>query len=328
MILRLLLWTLGLLASSALAQTETLPRAVPVDAQAERTSPARTARAARRSPTPPPAGQPRPLVALPENWIFQSAASDEFSGTVLDEEKWQSDVPSWGTWSWDPANVSLGGERLALRMVHEPHQRARRTLHYKSGVVRSRDRFTYGYFEARIKGCQVHPGASPGFWLYSIGEERGNVRYSEVDIVELLQATGVVNRPSLMDFNLHARILDREGKEVILGPTTDPEICANRWRAPFDPRRGYHVYSAMVTPKRIVWFVNGRQVASQENLHWHLPMHLVLSLALRAPHVRQVGDKREPVPEKARDRGFPTTMEVDYVRVWTPPGPRRTATRQ
>jgi beta-glucanase (GH16 family) len=327
MTLRLLPWLLVLLLPSAHAQNEPVLRAVPVESE---TPPAlaQKAGAARKTPTPPPAGPPQPLVTLPGNWVYQPGVSDEFAGTSLNSEKWESDVRSWGTWSWDPSNASLGGDRLALRMVHEPHQRANRTLYYKSGIVRSRTQFTYGYFEARIKGCPLHPGASPGFWLYSIGAQSGKLRYSEIDIVELLQATGTVKRPALMDFNLHARILDGQGKEVVLGPTSHADLCAHRWRAPFDPRRGFHVYSAMITPKRIVWFVNGREVASEENLYWHLPMHLVLSLALRAPHVRQVGDTREPVPEKARGRGFPTAMEVDYVRVWTPPGPKRTAGRE
>lgn len=323
---RFLPWSLSLLLATDPLRAEPALRAVPVEPAPA--APAAKPSAARNSATPPPAGEPRPLVGLPENWIFRDAVSDEFAGVSLDAEKWESDVPSWGTWSWDPANVSQAGERLALRMVHEPHQRAKRTLFYKSGIVRSRAQFTYGYFEARIKGCPLHPGASPGFWLYSIGAEKGRLRYSEIDIVELLQATGVVNRPAQMDFNLHARLLDGEGKEVVLGPTTHTDLCAHRWRAPFDPRKGFHVYSAMVTPKRIVWFVDGRQVADEDNLHWHLPMHLVLSLALRAPHVRQVGDKREPVPEKARSRGFPTAMEVDYVRVWTPPEPRRGSARE
>jgi len=262
---------------------------------------------------------PTPRVPIPPDWKLLSAASDEFNAAGLDLGKWESDPGSWGTWSWDPRNVAQGGGRLALTMVHAPHERAKRTLFYKSGIVRSKAEVTYGYFEARIKGCHLFPGASPAFWLYSLGSYPGRVSYAEIDVVEMQQDSGPVKRPRMLDFNLHGRIRQGNGSEVTIGPGKNPELCEHRWRANFDPRNDFHVYSALVTAKRIIWYVDGQEVASEENPHWHLPMRVVLSLALRAPYVREEGGEKYPVPEKASGKGFPTTMEVDYVRVWTPP---------
>jgi hypothetical protein len=59
-------------------------------------------------------------------------------------------------------------------------------------------------------------------------------------------------------------------------------------------------------------------VATADNLNWHLPMRMVLSLGLRDPHVKESGGVKSPVPKKATSKGFPTAMEVDYVRVWAP----------
>lgn len=49
---------------------------------------------------------------------------------------------------------------------------------------------------------------------------------------------------------------------------------------------------------------------------WHLPMNLTLSLGLRHPHIGWVGMDMKPQPNAATAEGFPTAMEVDYVRVW------------
>lgn len=264
---------------------------------------------------------PVPLVPIPGQWSLVPALSDEFNGPRIDFAKWENDPGSWGPWSWDVKNVSQGGGHLDIRMVFEPHERQGQRLFYKSGIIRSKVEITTGYFEARIKGCHTFPGASPAFWLYSLGDRPGRVSYCEVDVVELLQDKSKVKRPAIMDFNLHARVRNGDVKTsapVQVGPSTNPGLCAHQWRAPFDPRKDFHVYSAVVTTKNITWYVDGRQVASAENLNWHLPMRLVLSMGLRSPHVKEEGGVKSPVPEKATARGFPTSMQVDYVRVWAP----------
>ncbi len=56
--------------------------------------------------------------------------------------------------------------------------------------------------------------------------------------------------------------------------------------------------------------------ARKPNQYWHLPMNLILSLGLRHPHIGWVGQDMKPQPKAATAEGFPTSMEVDYVRVW------------
>jgi beta-glucanase (GH16 family) len=306
-------------------QAEPLLRAVPVEAAPEKRRwfgherPTRPeAGPSQPLPSAPPTGPAMPLVPIPSHWKPVASLSDEFNSPGVDPAKWETNPGSWGPWSWDPANVSQSGGRLALRMVHEPHTRKDLQLFYKSGIVRSREEITVGYFEARIKGCPTFPGASPAFWLYSLGDRPGRVSYCEVDVVELQQDSRKVRRPAVMDFNLHGRVRDAAGALQQVGPSTNPALCAHQWKAPFDPRKGYHVYSAVVTTKHITWYVDGLQVATADNLNWHLPMRMVLSLGLRDPHVKESGGVKSPVPKKATSKGFPTAMEVDYVRVWAP----------
>ncbi len=71
-----------------------------------------------------------------------------------------------------------------------------------------------------------------------------------------------------------------------------------------------------MTPELITWFIDGEEVAQKENSYWHEPMNITLSLGLRYPHIGWKGQDIKPIPGAATSEGFPTSMEVDYVRVW------------
>jgi beta-glucanase (GH16 family) len=259
----------------------------------------------------------QPLGKIPGKWEYAAEFSDEFNASAVDAGKWDSNPRSWGTWSWDAKNAVQQDGQLRLRMMYEPHTRNGQKLFYKSGIIRSRKPLTYGYYEARIKGCSLFPGACPSFWTFSDSAKSGKFRYSEVDFVEMQQ-----NRNNQgvkrMDCDLHCRIENEKGEEVWIRPLQDPALCAHVWQAPWDPRADFHVYGGEVTPEKITWYIDGQMVATAENRYWHLPMFVTLSLGLRAPYERYVKGDRVVVAEKSTGNGFPTEMTVDYVRVWKP----------
>ena len=88
-----------------------------------------------------------------EQLTFVAGQSDEFNSDKIDLEKWNIDSKDFGPWSWEPDNVVQKGGSMHLRMVQKDHQRRGEQLHYTSGMARSDKTITYGYFEARIKGC-------------------------------------------------------------------------------------------------------------------------------------------------------------------------------
>ncbi len=256
-------------------------------------------------------------------WVLKPAFSDEFNLANIDPRKWNNKPASWGPWTWDENNAYIENGKLILRMTYEPHTRkGAQRLFYKSGIIRSHRQMTYGYYEARIKGCRLFPGACPAFWAYSNGKQStGEVRYCEIDFVELQmnelnRQTKVRDPVNHIDMNLHLRLADKDGKVRWVRPMMDPELCANSWMAPWDPRDDFHVYGADVTPEMIVWYIDGKEVARKPNKYWHLPMNLALSLGLRHPHIGWVGQDMKPVPQAATGEGFPTSVEVDYIRVW------------
>lgn len=264
------------------------------------------------------------------DWEYIAEQSDEFDGDLVDGKKWNVDSQDFGPWSWEPQNVTQKAGSLHLQMVHKDHQRGKASLHYTSGMARNDKTIIYGYFEARVKGCSRYPGACPSFWLYSIGPQNRfessdgeTVAYSEIDIVELQQSEFdfetkkhfPVNR---IDCNLHTTLI-KNGKRVWARPNNRPDLCQNHFDSPWNPREDYHIYAVDNSRDWIVWYIDGQEVAKKPNLYWHLPMHVTLSLGLRYPFVAYKDGERVAVDEVTTAEGFPTTMSVDYVRVWQRP---------
>ena len=90
---------------------------------------------------------------------------------------------------------------------------------------------------------------------------------------------------------------------------------ANEYKAPFDPREDFHTYGCMVSRDEIVWYVDGVEVGRKKNQYWHRKMNVALSLGLRAPYAKFENNRLVP-NEKHPANNLPTSMKVDYVRVW------------
>lgn len=284
-------------------------------------------------------------------WQLIESLSDEFNGATLELSKWDNDINDWGPWSWEPDNTSIDSEgHLHLTMRYEEHtgerwaningnrQSLTNDMFYKSGIVRSKQTITYGYFEAKIKGNPTFPGASPAFWLYSnaVDRDAANMQptkaeqafYSEVDIVELQQrewsditGTAKWDDEKVIDMNLHAVIRGESGEQIQVRPHNDySELAQNKLLVDFDPRQDFHIYGAEITPETVTWYLDGKQVFQKPNKYWHLPMRVTLSLGLRSPLVtyqctgEYEGLARCPVRDQATGVGYPNDMEVDWIR--------------
>ncbi|MCK9199932.1 MAG: family 16 glycosylhydrolase [Gallionella sp.] len=238
-------------------------------------------------------GEVKPLFSQKSGWKLVPQMSDEFGGKALDIAKWDNDVKDWGVWSWEPENAWVDNGRLNMRMKYEEHRRGQWTLFYKSGIVKSKaPPIRYGYFEARIKAASRFPGVAPAFWAY---RDDGS-EWTEIDFVELTQRRHDV---TIIDTDIHVF------KQVSF-PGTLPLQEVRSWKSPWDPRSAFHVYGCEWDEKEIRWYIDGRLVQARKNDYWHQALDITLSLGVR-------GDlKTTATPE-----GFPTTAQVDYVRVWT-----------
>ncbi|TWT84421.1 Kappa-carrageenase precursor [Planctomycetes bacterium CA13] len=266
-------------------------------------------------------------VGVPGDWAFVRELSDEFNTTEVDVKKWTKDMSPWGERAWRPENVFQKDGSLIIKAEYDPHTVRGKKYFYTMGILRSNAPTTYGYFEARIKGCSKFPGLCPGFWLYSPNR---NVRfkvngetvcYSEIDIVEMQQGLWTKDLEgnasvSRIDCNLHTRLL-KNGKEEWVRPNGYPEICQNHWDAPWDPRDDFHLYAVENSKEWIVWYIDGKEVARKPNLYWHLAMNVTLTVEARPPLIKWAGDDgRLPDADNITAEGFPSEMKVDYVRCW------------
>ncbi len=264
-----------------------------------------------------------------DGWTIRWDRSDDFNGDEVDWRKWNKSPENFGAWVWDNENnvaVSSGVLQITMRRLPTPVVKGRRPpTPYTSGMLKSHVTGTYGYYEARLKGAPLFPGVCPSFWLYSKIDDsivnEGETRYSEVDIVELTQrGDRVEGNERIADCNLHAILSN--GKPGMPGrhwhrPGDEQYKAeqANEVRLPFDPRDDFHTYGCEITPETITWFIDGKMIGQKRNRHWHREMNVALSLGLRPPY--SIYTVKGFVPsEVAVTDEFPTTMEVDYVRVW------------
>lgn len=261
-----------------------------------------------------------PVAELGEVWELDPNFSDEFNADTINSKIWQTDVGGWGIRSWSKDCVTQKDGKLSLAMRYEEHQPKDEKYFYKMGIARSLQKTVYGYYEARIKGASLFPGVCPAFWLYSSGEQKvidgDTITYSEIDIVELTMGEDKGTTVKTIDCNLHMRLV-RDGQEVWQRPNTHPELCKTQMEATWDPRDDFHIYACENRPDSIIFYVDNKRIGAKKNYYWHLPMNLTFTMEPRKPHHRYTDkDGRAPVPEAATREGFPTSMEVDWVRVW------------
>ncbi|MEN6363401.1 MAG: family 16 glycosylhydrolase [Bacteroidales bacterium] len=244
----------------------------------------------------------KPLSDPNGTWTILSDYSDEFNATTgLDLTKWDNDINNWGVWIWDTKNVWVTEGNLHIRMQNIENNRNGKTFYFTSGAVRQKKTITYGYFEARVKGCPTFPGVCPAFWMYSSKQALNNVTYNEIDFMEVQQRQHNIKG---IDTNTHYSING--------APWVDTK---NFYNAPFAPNDGFHVYGCNVTPSNITFYIDGVQVATNTNQYFILPMNIIFSMGVRPPLMTYENAKKVPVEIKNAP-GFPTEMLVDYVRVW------------
>ncbi len=271
-----------------------------------------------------------PLTATStDQWKIRWDRSDDFNGEEVDWRKWNKSPENFGAWGWDNENnvaVSNGVLQITMRRLPTPIVKGGRApTPYTSGMLKSHVTETFGYYETRLKGAPLFPGVCPSFWLYSKIDDsivtQGETRYSEVDIVELTQrGDRVEGNERIADCNLHAILSN--GKPGIPGrqwqrPNDErfKDEQANELRLSFDPRDDFHTYGCEITTETITWFIDGKTIGRKPNRYWHREMNVALSLGLRPPYSTYTVKGFVPSDVEVNDE-FPTTMEVDYVRIW------------
>lgn len=232
---------------------------------------------------------PASVLADPVGTDWTLMFSDDFDGTVLDVNKWNT-CYWWGCTNaanhelelYQPDDVMVQYGTLHLRA----QQRSANGYNYTSGMIDSHDRFAfqYGYVEMRAK-LPKGQGLWPTFWLLS-----RNGWPPEIDIMENLG-----HEPNRVHLTFH------------YNSSSDHLSSGTHWDGP-DFSADYHTFAVEWNPQRLIWYVDGVEQKRYEDATQipAEPMYILANLA--------VGGDWPGSPDASTP--FPSYFDIDYIKVW------------
>lgn len=268
----------------------------------------------------PDRGLPHPLpirgknYVCVKNWTFGSAAVDAISDTAaLTSNFYPYYIYNGGTLNYLTGEVqryqAFGGTNHVFGTDHlNLHADAMDSAGAglcKSGMIRSKEAFRYGYFECYMK-VPTGTGIFPAFWL----NPQDHTWPPEIDIVEIVDNTGNGGTDSTLKSFHHS------GDVIHHYPTYQLTDQYGAYIPGYDLSADYHLYSCEWTPKECSWYVDERLVKTIPYfaLHptsggvtgvWGGFMHVIANLAIGGgwPGAPAVGT-------------VPCDCKVKYIRVW------------
>lgn len=198
--------------------------------------------------------------------------------------------PSIGmsAFDWKPGTLTIAAR--PNRFADNPVTNG---LPYLSGLITTEKSFslTYGYFEARI-AFPSQKGIWPAFWLLPVPKGRGgqlqNPGTTEIDVFESIGEAGKLY------FTYYPELPNGEKKGNGFPLQTDLDLSQ------------FHTYGMLVTPKVLVWYLDGREVRRAINKDYHQPLYMLLNLA--------IGGTWPGKPDASTQ--WPAQMGIDWVRAY------------
>ena len=250
---------------------------------------------------------------------WESAFADEFDGDALDTSRWNYrnvgvyNIEDDGRCSKsDPSAAQVSGGALQLQVRLDPARTGEPcrtpdfgTLdYYLNGRIDTEGNFgfTRGVAAARVK-FQEGRGQHGAFWLQSAAPVPGvpALTGAEVDVAEFFGDGAAKGGMGTYVF-----YTDAQGEKVKVGGL-QPDATkllppGETWWSHF------HVFSVEWTPEEYVYRVDGREIFRTSRGLSGVDEFLVLSLSTKDWEL----DKLDPSL-------LPSTMQVDWVRVWQRP---------
>jgi beta-glucanase (GH16 family) len=255
---------------------------------------------------------------IDSSWQFNSTFSDEFNGKKLNSVKWWDFNPSWTGRKpayFDRKNVKLSKGNLTIlaKRLKEnevsPEYKARGQDQYSTGIVKSKTRVLYGYFEARCK--MMESNVCNAFWLYDpLNEDKKYIHgdfSEEIDIFEVFGKARKKEYERTYWATIH-RYETPYVESIVNKKKTKLENHYKTKQMPYEFYDDFHVFGLLWTPDKLQWFLDGELIFERVNDFFHRPLHVVFDA--------EIMDTWMGLPE---DKDLPSTFFVDYVRVWKYP---------
>lgn len=238
-----------------------------------------------------------------DNWKLVWA--DEFDYTGLpDSTKWDYNVggKGWGNrelqyYTYADTNNAVVRNGVlnitALKQIKDSNQYTSARL-----VTKGKQSFQYGKIEVRAK-LPSGRGVWPAIWM--LGDNIDSVNWPACGEIDIMEHVGF-KKDSIFG-SIHTKTFNH-----ILGTQVTKGIFVN------DPYDTFHIYSIEWTPEKIDFFLDNKQYLEFVNMHkttdeWPFgqPFFIILNLAIGGNWGGQHG---------VDNLIFPTTMQIDYVRVY------------
>jgi beta-glucanase (GH16 family)/putative cell wall-binding protein len=269
--------------------------------------------------------------------------NDEFSGNSVDPAKWKFDEGNWGVsddghpyQGWgnnEKQNYIAGdnnvtvkdGELIITAKKEQSNDKYGGPYDYTSAKLKTKGLFSkqYGKFELRAK-LPAGKGLWPAFWMMPEKELYG--AWAASGEIDILEAWG--SKTDTVRGTLHYGEMIPNNKNTGKNSDQDPAFKAAN---PNFNTTDYHVYALEWEPGEIRWYIDGHLYQTQNSWYskgvnqpvkyafpapFDKPYYMMLNLAVG-------GDwDGEPTAETL----FPSSMAVDYVRVYEKTGaPYKTA---
>lgn len=251
-------------------------------------------------------------------WYYQDG--DEFNSDQLDENKWIYGMP-WGKFVmtqdlyFADENVKLKDgvisfvankekkkfpiraeeiDKNYLNKNHKTVENGEYEVDYTCGMITSKRKYKYGYFEIRFKSTDSK-GIWPAFWLY------GGEPNEEIDFFEL---------KGERENQIHVDVHCPDGCENYRGGFLN---LKKNWGGWIDAKQNlstdWNIFSGEWQEHEVKWFLNGTPVAYFKG-DFKTSQNLFLNTS-----VAKTGGGFSPGPDQTTP--WPNAFIVDYFRVWS-----------
>ena len=281
------------------------------------------------------AGSPYPPTDS-ENWNPEPVWRDEFDGNSLDGTKWTALNGGWkdegqqvrNCYTRSDENINVSGGSLNLIGLYKPGATCTggntKTGNFTSGFVQTKNKayFKYGYIEARIK-MPKNKSTWPGFWMSPNNSPYGPgwPDWGEIDIVE----TKGSNRQFAAS-DAHWRDKNTPTGQTGSHRNRQGVIPSSKFGTNNDTTE-WHTYGVKWTEGKLEYFIDGElhhtitefknsNSTGSPNGPFDQDFFLRLNLAIGGNYIDAPWDDPINSVGATNGEGFPTTMSVDYVRVY------------
>lgn len=253
-----------------------------------------------------------------QKWYYQDG--DEFNDSTIDENKWMFGMP-WGSvtmtqdlafsrnnvivengrasfiakkenvsvhindWEIKPKYLEKTGKKVVDGMYD---------VNYTAGMLSSKRKFKYGYFELRFKANE-EKGIWPAFWLF------GGEPNEEIDFFEL---------KGERDNQIHLDVHCPNGCENYRGGFLNLKKNWGAWLKTNESlAKNWNIISGEWQPNYVKFYLNGQPIGYFEG-DFKTYQYLFINTS-----VAKDGEAFNPGPDEKTK--WPNTFDVDYLRVWS-----------